>query len=91
MSGKMLICDDIVGTFFKKYKCVDCKVKLKRTKASKTVNARSEEAKKYSFHIYGNTVTGDVKIFWYEFKCPVCKKCFTVEQLEEIKNKNSQL
>ena len=31
MGGKMLICDDIVGTFFKKYKCADCNVKLNRS------------------------------------------------------------
>lgn len=87
MSGKMLICNDIVGTFFKKHKCVDCKVKLKRKIVSKIINTKSEEAKNYSFHITRHTITGDVKISWYEFECPICKKGFTVEQLEEINDK----
>ena len=88
MGGKMLICNDIVGTFFKKYKCVDCKVKLKRKKVSKIINIKSEEAKNYNFHIHSNTITGDVKISWYEFECPVCQKSFTLEKLEEINDKN---
>ena len=50
----------------------------------KIINTKSEEAKNYSFHILRHTITGDVKISWYEFECPVCKKSFTVEQLEEI-------
>ena len=84
MSGKMFICDDVVGTFFKKHKCVDCKVKLERKIVSKIINTKSEEAKNYSFHIVRNTIAGDVEVSWYEFECPVCKKSFTLEKLEEI-------
>ena len=87
MSGKKFICNDVVGTFFKKYKCVDCKVRLERKLISKIINTKSEEAKNYSFHIHRNTITGDVKFSWYEFECPICKKSFTVEQLEEINDK----
>ena len=84
MGGRMLVCNDIVGTFLRKHKCVDCKVKLKRKKASKIINTKSEEAKNYSFHIHHNTMTGDVKISWYEFECPICKKSFTLEELETV-------
>ena len=82
MSGKMLVCNDIVGTFLKKHKCFDCKVKLNRKKASKIINTKSEEAKNYSFHMHHNTMTGNVEISWYEFECPICKKSFTLEELE---------
>ena len=84
MKGKAFICDDIVGTYFKKHKCVDCKVKLKRKKVSKIINSESEEAKNYSFRLYRYTLKGDVKFSWYEFECPICKKSFTLEKLEEI-------
>ncbi len=83
MSGKMFVCDDILGTYFKKHQCVYCKVKLKRKKVSKIINTKSEEARNYSFHMHHNTMSGNVKISWYEFECPVCKKSFTLEQLEE--------
>lgn len=86
MSGKMLLCNDIVGTFLKKQKCVYCKSKLKRKKASKVINSKSEEAKNYSLHIHHNTMTGDINISWYEFECPICKKRFTLEELEALKN-----
>ena len=89
MGGKMLICDDIVGTFFKKYKCADCNVKLNRKKVSKIINTKSEEAKNYSFHMTHNTMTGNVKISWYEFECPTCKKNFSLERLEEINERNT--
>ena len=89
MGGKMLICDDIVGTFFKKHRCVDCKVKLNLKKVSKIINTKSEEAKNYSFHMTHNTMTGNVKISWYEFECPTCKKSFTLERLEEINERNT--
>ena len=89
MNGKKFICNDVIGTFFKKHKCVDCKVKLKRKKVSKIINTKSKEAKNYSFHINRNTITGDVEISWYEFGCPVCKKSFTVEELEEMNDKNT--
>ncbi|MBR3894527.1 MAG: hypothetical protein IKJ35_05205 [Clostridia bacterium] len=88
MGGKMLICNDILGTFFKKYKCADCKVKINRKKLSKIINTKSEEAKNYSFHIHSHAMTGDVKIYWYEFECPVCKKRFTVEQLNRYRKKS---
>ena len=89
MNGKKFICNDVIGTFFKKHKCVDCKVKLKRKKVSKIINTKSKEAKNYSFHINRNTMTGDVEFSWYEFECPVCKKSFTVEELEEMNDKNT--
>ena len=88
MNGKQFICNDVVGTFFKKHKCADCKVKLKRKIVSKIINTNSEEAKNYSFHIHRNTIKGDVKISWYEFECPTCKKSFTLERLEEISEEN---
>ena len=86
MGGKMFICDDIMGTFFKKHKCADCKVKLKRKIFSKIIDAK--EARNYRRHIRRNPITGDVKISWYEFECPICKKSFTLEQLEKTNEKN---
>ena len=85
--GKSFICNDVVGTFFKQHKCVDCKVKLKRKKVSKIINSESEEAKNYSFRVLHHSLKGNVKFSWYEFECPICKKSFTVEQLEEINDK----
>lgn len=84
MSGKAFICDDIIGTYFRKHKCPDCKKKLKRKKVSKTINSESNEAKNYSFRLYRHTLKGDVTFSWYEFECPVCKKSFTLERLDEI-------
>ena len=87
ISGKKFICNDVVGTYFKKHKCPKCKEKLERKLVSKIINTESEEAKNYSFHIHRNTISGDVEISWYEFECPICKKSFTVEELEDINDK----
>ena len=86
MSGKMLVCNDIVGTFLRRHKCAYCKVKLKRKKVLKIINSKSEEAKNYNFHMHRNTMTGDVNISWYEFECPICKRSFTLEELEAVKD-----
>ena len=51
--------------------------------------SKSEEAKNYCFHMTHNTMTGNVKISWYEFECPTCKKSFTLERLEEINERNT--
>ena len=86
MGGKMLICDDIVGTFFKKYKCADCKVKLNRKKVSKIINTKSEEAKNYDFSQPGGDgyMIGNIKFVKTAFRCNKCDKTYSIEELLEI-------
>ena len=86
LSGRSFICNDTIGTFFKKHKCPYCHEILKRKKVAKIINSESEEAKNYSFRLMYHTLKGNVKFSWYEFECPVCNKMFTVERLGEIED-----
>ena len=81
ISGTKHIKDDVLYTVFKKHYCPDCKSRLKRTKTTLVVNAKSEEAKKFDIDPY---TIGDVKVHVVDFHCPVCGKEISIDEMKKI-------
>ena len=71
---------------FKKHYCPACMNLLTTTKLSKIVNSNSEEAKDYDFEIADITVKGNVKFTHIAFRCPICRKHYSVRELKEGEN-----
>ncbi len=89
ITGRKFICNDAVGTFFKKHYCPVCKARLNRIKVSKTVNPKSEEAKEFDFEITPDShhIQGDVRFSWYEFACPNCDRSYRMEEIKKYEKK----
>ncbi len=73
--------DDVLYTVFKKHYCPECKARLKRTKTTLVVNAKSEEARKFDIDPY---TIGEVKVRVVDFHCPVCNKEISIEDMKRI-------
>ena len=82
--GTKYINNAIFYTLFKKHYCPNCDRKLRLVIKNKIVNSRSQEAKNYDFNLGDSFLEGDVKFVWKEFRCPVCKVDFTIEDMKRI-------
>jgi predicted RNA-binding Zn-ribbon protein involved in translation (DUF1610 family) len=65
---------------FKKHFCPVCHDRLGKTKVSRIVNSKSEEAKDYDF----SDLSGNIKFTWTEFKCPGCGRQYRIEEMKKI-------
>ncbi|MBQ8146735.1 MAG: hypothetical protein IJ039_08115 [Clostridia bacterium] len=81
ISGTKHTNDDVLYTVFKKHYCPECQAKLKRTKTTLVVNGGSPEARKYDIDPY---IIGEVKVQLVDFKCPMCGKEISIEDMKKI-------
>lgn len=78
-------------TVFKKHYCPICKTKLICVRTSKIVNSKSPEAKNYDFGMGDVFLVGDVKFIWKEFRCPVCIRNYSIDQMKRIEKDQKKL
>lgn len=72
--------------FLRRHTCPECNAPLTKQKHQKTVNAKSEEAKKYNnFTMDGFGLHGDVLVVTYTFDCPACRRSYGPKELQRIK------
>lgn len=58
-----LICDDVIYIYLTKHDCPTCGTRLGRTRVSRIVNSKSEEAKDFDFGFVDYDLRGDVKFY----------------------------
>ncbi len=74
----------------REHNCPLCGGKLRKEKASRVVNSKSEEAKDFDFAICDTHAIGNVRFIWTEFRCDACQRSFRVNELyrhEKVRNK----
>lgn len=74
---------------FKKHYCPECDKRLEKIRVSKIINSNSFESEMYDFSSGDNFMSGNVKFIFTEFRCPVCGKQFSIDEMKHIENKHS--
>lgn len=67
----------------KTHLCPDCGETLNVVKRSEIMSYEKAKAKGIDLHITGmGGHTGKTKVIWWEFECPGCSRCVTVDEMK---------
>lgn len=74
-----------------KHHCPVCGEELQKTKVSKIVHSKSEEAKNYDFSGSDGYMIGNVKFIWTEFVCAKCNKNYSINDIYQAEKRAKKL